>query len=242
MTGESCTTLVWMSRDTKEWHHKTIQHCHSSAPVPVLHTSTGFTKYNAYCAAANPADDACCYSTRVLTDRYGEGVSPHSTQPEKDKGLTIAHGTDEPTSNEAGTYEPNNGANDPQDIALDTQLRPTPLPMEFQAIQVSDDTPHIIEDEEVQFKDSQQELLHWHHRLGHMPFTRLKEAAEVGIIPRRLRHVKAPKCTACMYAKATKKPWWTKAPPTGQAGPPVNASGEVVSFEQLESSTPGFIG
>ena len=70
MTGESCTTLVWMSRNTKEWHHKTIQHCHSSVPVPVLHTSTGFTKYNAYCTAANLADDACCYSTRVLMDRY----------------------------------------------------------------------------------------------------------------------------------------------------------------------------
>ena len=107
---------------------------------------------------------------------------------------------------------------------------------------MSNDTPHVVEDEEVTFNDDQQQLLHWHHRLGHMPFARLKEAAEVGIIPRRLRNVSPPKCTACLYAKATKKPWRTKAPPSGMEIPSVNAPGAVVSVDQLESSTPGFIG
>ena len=130
----------------------------------------------------------------------------------------------------------------PADTQHDARLRPTPLPMEFQAIQVSEDTPPIVEDEEVTFRDEQQELLHWHHRLGHMPFSRLQEAAEVGIIPRRLRKVKPPKCTACLYAKATKKPWRTRAPPTEMEVPPVNSPGAVVSVDQLESSTPGFIG
>jgi len=114
--------------------------------------------------------------------------------------------------------------------------------MEVQAIQVSEDTPPIVEDEEVKFRDEQQDLLHWHHRLGHMPFARLQEAAEVGIIPHRLRKVNPPKCTACMYANAMKKPWRTKAPPTEREVPPINTPGAVVSVDQLESSTPGFIG
>ena len=96
--------------------------------------------------------------------------------------------------------DPSGRADDLRAMQQDTQLRPAPLPMEFQAIQVSNDMPHIIEDEEVNFRNDQQELLHWHHRLGHMPFSRLREAAEVGIIPRRLRNIKPPKCTACMYA------------------------------------------
>ena len=74
----------------------------------------------------------------------------------------------------------------PADTQHDARLRPTPLPMEFQAIQVSEDTPPIVEDEVVTFRDEQQALLHLHHRLGHMPFSRIQEAAEVRIIPRRL--------------------------------------------------------
>ena len=242
MTGESTTTLAWMNKDTKKWHYKTVQHSHSNAPVPVLHTSAGFENYNAYCISIKPADDACCYSTRILNERCEEELSPCPEHMDIHKGQTITQEPDEFSSDEHGTCAPNVGTNDPSHMTHDAQLRPSPLPMEFQAIQVSNDTPHIVEDEEIHFKDEQQELLHWHHRLGHMPFSRLREAAEVGIIPRRLRNVKAPKCTACMYAKATKKPWRTKAPPTCQAIPTVNAPGAVVSVDQLESSTPGFIG
>ena len=242
MTGEQSTVLAWMQKSTKKWHYKTVQHSHSKAPVPVLHTSPGYSNYNAYCTKICPGDDVCCYSTRLLKDDLMNQVSPSRMQLGENKGLTTAQGPAELSSDEQGTYAPKDVADAQQIMTQDAQLRPTPLPMEFQSIQVSDDTPHILEDEETNFRDDQQQLLHWHHRLGHMPFTRLKEAAEVGIIPRRLRNVPSPRCTACMYAKATKKPWRTRAPPTSQAVPSVNAPGAVVSVDQLESSTPGFIG
>ena len=245
--------------------------------MPVLHTSSGFVRYKAYCANIKPADDICCYSLRLHDPDAAGAIRAKASTHGQDKCLTTTFRTDETDeggsneqgtndprtnvrSNEQGTYDPRTNvptsmqldsqeADDPSGRAddlramqQDTQLRPAPLPMEFQAIQVSNDMPHIIEDEEVNFRNDQQELLHWHHRLGHMPFSRLREAAEVGIIPRRLRNIKPPKCTACMYARATKKPWRTKAPPAGMEIPSVTAPGAVVSVDQLESSTPGFIG
>ena len=242
MTGEQATTLAWMRKDTKQWYFKTVSHRHSRAPVPVLHTSSGFNRFKAYCARMHPNDDACCYSTRFRDEASEGDVSTRSPHLEKHKGLTNACEPSELSSDEQGTCAPCKGTDVQLNATRDAQLRPTPLPMEFQAIQVSEDTPHIVEDEELRFRDDQQQLLHWHHRLGHLPFARLKEAAEVGIIPRRLRNVRAPVCTACMYSKATKKPWRTRAPPTGETVPPVTAPGTVVSVDQLESSTPGFIG
>ena len=230
-TNNETTTLVWKTRLRKKWHQKTVQHRHSRAPVPVLHTSSGYIRYNAYCAQIKPPDDFCCYSLHLHQHDDGEDCSKRPSVYDHNDGEHPPQAPSERCPDGPGTCEPCNGTDAPSNITLDAQLRPSPLPLEFQAIQVSDDTPHIVEDEEVTFRDDQQELLHWHHRLGHMPFTRLKEAAEVGIIPRRLRNVKPPKCTACLYAKATKKPWRTKAPPTDMEVPTVNAPGAVVSVD-----------
>ena len=242
MTDDKTTTLAWKTKSSKKWHQKTVQHRHSRAPVPVLHTSSGYSRYNAYCAQIAPTDDVCCYSLRLRQHQDGGDASERPFMHDDSDGELHPEKPYEQCPDGPGTCEPYDGTCAPEDTQPDAQLRPSPLPLEFQSIQVSEDTPHIVEDEEVTFRDDQQQLLHWHHRLGHMPFTRLKEAAEVGIIPRRLRNVKPPKCTACLYAKATKKPWRTKAPPTEMEVPSVNAPGAVVSVDQLESSTPGFIG
>jgi hypothetical protein len=45
-----------------------------------------------------------------------------------------------------------------------------------------------------------------------------------------------------MFAKATKQPWWTKAPINQQSVPAAQQAGDCVSVDQLESKTPGFVG
>jgi transposase InsO family protein len=72
---------------------------------------------------------------------------------------------------------------------------------------------------------------------------------EQGRLPRRItkilatmqtQHKKPPMCNDCCGAKATRRPWRDK----GSKGHIKEATkpGEVVSVDQLESSTPGFIG
>jgi hypothetical protein len=95
----------------------------------------------------------------------------------------------------------------------------------------------IVEDEEVSIADLQHELMHWHYRLGHISFAKLKRLAMEKEIPYRLRKARPFRCTACMFAKATKTPWRTKAPVNKQSVPAVQQAGDCVSADQLESKT-----
>jgi histone deacetylase 1/2 len=100
----------------------------------------------------------------------------------------------------------------------------------------------IVEDEEVSIADLQHELMHWHYLLGHISFAKLKRLAIEKEIPNRLRKARPFRCTACMFAKATKTPWRKKAPVNKQSVPAVQQAGDCVSADQLESKTPGFVG
>ena len=61
-------------------------------------------------------------------------------------------------------------------------------------------------------------------------------------IPKRLAGCKVPKCAGCLYGKMTRKAWRTKQTPSRVAPAPINAPGDCVSVDQLESTSPGFIG
>jgi hypothetical protein len=80
------------------------------------------------------------------------------------------------------------------------------------------------------------ELLRVHHRLNHIPFAKLKVMAQKGLIPKRLQHMEAPACSACLYGKASRKPWRSK-PRTRTA----TKVGEIVSVDMLKSPIPGLI-
>ena len=60
---------------------------------------------------------------------------------------------------------------------------------------------------EIKHSSLSNELLSYHKRFGHIPFTRLYEMAKQGIIPGRLVHTAKPACAACLYAKATRRGW-----------------------------------
>ena len=60
------------------------------------------------------------------------------------------------------------------------------------------------------------------------------------IIPRRLATCPVPVCSACLYAKATRKPWRSKRSIIHIDNVPTK-SGEVVSVDQMVSPTPGLV-
>ena len=86
------------------------------------------------------------------------------------------------------------------------------------------------------------ELLQYHHNLQHVPFSRLREMAKQGIIPRRLANCRTPVCAACMYGRATRKKWKKTSNDSNiisstKGDQPRN----LIAIDQLISPTPGFI-
>ena len=69
----------------------------------------------------------------------------------------------------------------------------------------------ILDEEDRQPANDLAELLALHHQFGHISMRKLQEMAKQGgIIPRRLSKCRVPTCSACLYAKARKRPWRNK--------------------------------
>ena len=100
---------------------------------------------------------------------------------------------------------------------------------------------HVIpEDQEPTSLDPHDELLRWHYRLGHLSFEHILQLACSGQLPKRLLTCKKPFCTACQYGKMTKSPWRVKGDDK-KATSIASRPRQIVSMDQLESNTPGFI-
>ena len=91
------------------------------------------------------------------------------------------------------------------------------------------------------FQSDKRTLMEFHERLGHLPFDQLHVLAAQGIIPKKLARCSTPKCPGCLYGKAHRRPWRTKAQHRKPLFP-AKFAGDVVSVDQLESPVPGFVG
>ena len=106
----------------------------------------------------------------------------------------------------------------------------------------SQDTPHIIEDEEDRQVDNvTAEFLKYHHKFNHCSPRRMQLLARSGVIPRRLAKCPVPVCSACLYGKATRRPWRTKPSNDPKDGYTPTTPGEVVSVDQMISNVPGLV-
>ncbi len=64
-----------------------------------------------------------------------------------------------------------------------------------------------------------------------------------GWLPKKMAKCQVPTCTSCLYGRAIRRPWRTKARLENQGGKLCTATepGQCVSIDQLESSIPGQI-
>ena len=88
--------------------------------------------------------------------------------------------------------------------------------------------------------DDQAELMRWHYRLGHLTFTKLKQLALNGEIPKKLATVKPPKCAGCLFGAMTKIPWRGKETKASHEVFIATKPGECVSVDQMASTEVGF--
>ena len=87
------------------------------------------------------------------------------------------------------------------------------------------------------------ELLHIHYQLSHLPFSAIQLMAKNGHLPKRLVNCRVPHCAACLYGKATKRPWRNK-PSTSTPLAKIKvatAPGQCISVDQMASPSPGLI-
>mmetsp|Transcript_26540 Transcript_26540/g.37655 ORF Transcript_26540/g.37655 Transcript_26540/m.37655 type:complete len:1449 (-) Transcript_26540:1524-5870(-) len=102
--------------------------------------------------------------------------------------------------------------------------------------------PSIIPDEEErQPMTATARLLQAHYDFGHVSFRKLQRAAKKGILPAQLKNCPVPTCSACAYARATRRPWRGKQKKS-HAIRKATAPGQVVGVDQLVSPVPGLIG
>eukprot|EP00957_Ditylum_brightwellii_P208119 15355942-Ditylum_brightwellii.AAC.2 len=89
--------------------------------------------------------------------------------------------------------------------------------------------------------NDQAELLQWHYHLGHLSFCKIHLLSLVGIFPRCLAKIRPPKCAGYMYMNMTRKAWRIKTKQNRNKIMKATEPGQVVSLDQLESTTPGFV-
>jgi hypothetical protein len=112
---------------------------------------------------------------------------------------------------------------------------------------------HIL-NEHPTFMDEQQEYMRWHYKLNHASQRVMTKMAHKEMLPKPIAKIlrtldkqgrKGPMCNDCYSASATRTPWRTK--PDNSKRQEVDkreklSPGDIISVDQLESSTPGFIG
>jgi hypothetical protein len=98
------------------------------------------------------------------------------------------------------------------------------------------------EGEDIQLVASvnQTELMRWHYRLGHQGFSKLKQLALNGKIPKKLTKVLPPKCAGCLLGAMTKLPWQSKETKADHKVFIATKPGECASINQMTSTEVGF--
>jgi len=130
-----------------------------------------------------------------------------------------------------------------QEEARDDTETPTTTNFNLNGPTRSDTKPPVVieEEEDRQPTTAASELLRYHHRFGHVSFAKLQNMAKQNIIPRRLAECQVPACSACLFAKATRRQWRSKRRRDWTSTNNATAPGQVVSVDQLVSPTPGLI-
>jgi hypothetical protein len=96
------------------------------------------------------------------------------------------------------------------------------------------------EDTQLAAANNQTKLMHWHYRLGHLPFAKLKQLALNGEIPKKLAKAKPPKCAECLFGAMTKIPWHGRETKASHEVFVATKPGQCVSVDQMTSTEVGF--
>jgi hypothetical protein len=173
--------------------------------------------------------DLCCFDAHII---------PPDDDPQGEQTRLMTEEADA-TKDEDTPMPPFSSDKDDNDDVNENQIHV--IDFQLEELSMEEEEDQTEQQDQTHSKDPSAQLLHWHYRLGHLPFKTIQAMAHQGQLPSSLKSCKVPQCAACLYGKATKRPWRTRATPSKVTPTIVNGPGDCVSVDQLISSTPGLI-
>ena len=227
-TYDDCVVLHWHGNT----YHRSIR-LDPATNVAVLRTASGSDNFEAHVAQlqATHKPFPCCFAANVVTTDE-ESVVDYST-PDDDFDWEESAPQNE-TEGEDGVSKLTNSQVTTADHS--DHVRGPPI---FRDVP----PPASINEEQ----DEQQQLtptaalLRAHYKLAHLPFDQIRLMAANGHLPKKLINCRVPRCTSCLFGKATKTPWRSKASKDLSRIKVATEPGQCVSVDQLESPTPGLL-
>jgi Reverse transcriptase (RNA-dependent DNA polymerase) len=204
--------------------------------VATIRTAPSIKRFMAYCAEAGFDDlggDTIAFDASLISDDEGDDDDDWWLKTDHARS---GESTTNDTQNSSGTGTISNSL---QTDGGETEWSDSHLPNTT----ITSDQPNLIQQEDIEELKAHTDeaaLLDFHYRFGHTSFAKLQTMAKNGVIPRRLAHCRVPACAACMYGKATHRPWRHKRSANDRNSKPTTP-GQTVSVDQLKSPTPGFI-
>ncbi len=229
-TDNEAQMLIWNQRR----HRRTIPY-HPLTNTPSFRTTPALGTYRAFVALFEAAEAQYHQREHVLQMPGRLHLDKEFTAKENvhanilKKPLTDSEGA---TSNNL-TVQASNLSSEKGDKEEKQTTRMGPLTFNV--------NPKLEEDRHVYLAaiNDQAELMRWHYRLGHLAFSKLKQLALNGKIPRCLAKVKPPACAGCLFGAMTKVPW--RGQETSSEVFVATKAGQCVSVDQLISMQVGFI-
>jgi hypothetical protein len=159
--------------------------------VPVFYMASSSRSYRAFATTFEAMEAPYFQQERVLEfpghrDLMAD-IVPEEFVAEENLNYDKEVSVDEGVSEDNKTIKTSNLLSLPADESPSEVIHRGPLTF--------DPSPHQEEGEDTQLAaaDDQTELMRWHYHLGHLPFSRLKQLALNGEIPKKLAKAKPPK-------------------------------------------------
>eukprot|EP00978_Attheya_sp_CCMP212_P040126 scaffold215756_cov65-Attheya_sp.AAC.1 len=221
-TYQDSVTLHWDQRSCT----KTIPHCPRSN-VAKFRSAAGIRTYANYASKIDPLEKQPTAFPFVKTD--DEATDAEREHDESDDELIDFNLKDLQEAGNLSNTIPN----------VYERQAPNLFDLNFS----EGEHPDIVEaDDEAEGQETteQDDMLRLHYRLNHMSFNKMKVLSMLKILPASFLTSRNPKCSACLFGKATRKAWRTKAKQKKKLQT-ATAPGQCISVDQMESPTPGLI-
>jgi hypothetical protein len=202
--------------------------------VPVFYTASSSRSYQVFAATFEAMEALYFQWERVLKfpgrrDLMDDIVLEKFVAEENlnyNKEVTVNEGVSEDDE----TIKTSNLPSPPADESPSEVIRRGPLTF--------NPSPHQEQGEDTQLAaaNDQTELMCWHYHLGHLPFSKLKQLALNGEIPKKLAKARPPKCAGCLFGMMTKIPWRGRDTKASHKVFVATKPGQCVSVDQMTST------
>ena len=220
-TGAESCVLYWDQCK----YQRTIPLNKHGTNVATMQLAPGYGKFQAFCAEAGLNDDQVYDASPFIVDAH-EIIDDEESESDELVEMEDAT-TNVDTAN--------------MDAWSEEGLRQFDLAGPSEEKKKEEAPVVIIDEEDRGPRTATSELLQYHYKFGHISFEKLQKMAEQGTLPKRLAKCNVPRCSACLYAKATKRQWRQKTRRNEQRPDGPIKPGDVVSVDQMVSQTPGLI-